>query len=335
MRVEDVRKVAVLGTGMMGPGIALQFAKAGYAVALWGLDGDDLARGKAGFARALSDLTRRGIVGAAEARAARRRLLLTRDLGEAVGDADFVSEAVPETLELKQEIFARLEELARPDAVLSSNTSGLMPSRIAERMTTRARMLVAHFWNPAHLCPLVEVCGNPATTDEVKQVTMALLRRIGNRPVLMRVEIPGFIGNRVMHAMNREAISLVQKGVCTAEEIDEAVLASFGPRFANLGIMEYLDFSSLDHIARIQSYLYDDLEKGGGTMPLVAELVQQGRLGAKSGGGLCDWTHRSLEDVRSRRDQEFIRRLQQGARRKTADGNRPRRVTRSRRRGIA
>ena len=316
MRLEDVRKVAVLGTGMMGPGIALQFAKAGYEVAVWGLDEDDLARGKKGFSRALADLTRRGVLSGPAARRTRGRLTLTCDLAAAVSDADFVSEAVPETLELKQEIFARLEPLARPDAILSSNTSGLMPSGISERMRTRSRMLVAHFWNPAHLCPLVEVCGNPETTDEVKQVTMGLLRRIGNRPVLMRVEIPGFIGNRIMHAMNREAISLIQKGVCTAEEIDEAVLASFGPRFANLGIMEYLDFSSLDHIARIQAYLYDDLENGGGTMPLVADLVRRGRLGAKSGGGLCDWSGKGVADVRRRRDQEFVRRLQERARRK-------------------
>lgn len=330
MRVDDVRKVAVLGTGMMGPGIALQFARAGYGVALWGLDRDDLDRGKAGFDRALSDLTDARIVSAADACAARSRLRLTHDLAEAVGDADFVSEAVPETLELKQDVFARLERHARRDAILSSNTSGLMPSRIAERMNTRWRMLVAHFWNPAHLCPLVEVCGHPETTDDVKQAAMALLRRIGNRPVLMRVEIPGFIGNRIMHAMNREAISLVQKGVCTAEEIDEAVLASFGPRFANLGIMEYLDFSSLDHIARIQSYLYDDLESAGGTMPLVADLVRGGRLGAKSSGGLCDWSAKTVEDVRLRRDQEFVRRLQGAARRRRRRTKPPARRSRPR-----
>jgi 3-hydroxyacyl-CoA dehydrogenase len=325
MRLEDVRKVAVLGTGMMGPGIALQFAKAGYDVALWGIDEDDLVRGRAGFVRALADLTGRGVLSATDARAARGRLTLTRDLAEAVSGADFVSEAVPETLELKQAMFARLEGHARPDTVLSSNTSGLMPSRISERMSTRSRMLVAHFWNPAHLCPLVEVCGNPETTDAVKQLTVALLRRLGNRPVLIRVEIPGFIGNRIMHAMNREAISLVQKGVCTAEEIDEAVLASFGPRFANLGIMEYLDFSSLDHIARIQSYLYDDLENGGGTMPLVADLVRRGRLGAKSGSGLCDWSAKTIEDVRTRRDQEFVRRLEAAAPQKAPAAPRPRR----------
>jgi 3-hydroxybutyryl-CoA dehydrogenase len=178
-------------------------------------------------------------------------------------------------------------------------------------MQNKSRMLVAHFWNPAHLCPLVEVCGNPETTEEVKQATMQLLTAIGNKPVLMKKEILGFIGNRLMHAMNREAISMIQKGIVSAEDIDMAVLNSFGPRFANLGLMEYLDFCGLDLIANIQDYLYDDLEKGGGTMPLVKELVDKGDLGAKSGKGLCEWDGKDPDDVRGRRDQEFMRRLKE------------------------
>ncbi len=306
--LQDVHRVAVLGAGMMGPGIALQFARAGYEVALWGLDAGDVRRGLAAFERSLGELRARGILSARDARSTRKRLRVETDFARAVADADFVSEAVPETLDLKQEIFERLERETRPEAVLTSNTSGLMPSQICSRMTHKRRMLVAHFWNPAYLCPLVEVCGNGETSADATATTMALLRHVGNRPVLMRLEIPGFIGNRIMHAMNREAIGLIQKGVCSAEEIDEAVLASFGPRFANLGPLEYLDFCGLDNIARIQSYLYQDLERGGGTMPLVAQCVQEGRLGAKAGRGLCDWAQKDPADVRTRRDQEFLRR---------------------------
>ena len=314
--LEEVRTIAVLGAGMMGPGIALQFTRAGYDATLWGLDETDVQRGQEAYERSLADLRSRGIVSARDARAARKRLRVETDLSRAVAEADFVSEAVPEVLELKQEIFERLDRETRPQAVLSSNTSGLMPSQICARMARKQRMLVAHFWNPAYLCPLVEVCGNRETSAEATATTMALLRAIGNRPVLMRAEIPGFIGNRIMHAMNREAISLVQKGVCSAEEIDEAVLASFGPRFANLGPMEYLDFCGLDLIARIQSYLYQDLEHGGGPMPLVTRCVKEGRLGAKSGRGLCDWTHKDPADVRARRDQELLRRRAEEVRRR-------------------
>jgi 3-hydroxybutyryl-CoA dehydrogenase len=304
----DIHRIAVLGAGMMGPGIALQFARAGYDVTLWGLDAADVGRGQEAFERSLADLRARGILSARDERSAGKRLRVDTDLARAVAHADFVSEAVPEALDLKQEILERLDCETRPPALLTSTTSGLMPSQLCARMTHKRRMLVAHFWNPAYLCPLVEVCGNRETSADAIATTMALLRHIGNRPVLMRLEIPGFIGNRIMHAMNREAIGLIQKGVCTAEEIDEAVLASFGPRFANLGPMEYLDFCGLDHIARIQGYLYQDLERGGGPMPLVARCVEEGRLGAKSGRGLCDWTHRDPADVRARRDQEFLRR---------------------------
>ena len=323
--LEEIRQVAVLGAGMMGPGIALQFSRAGYEVTLWGLDDGDVQRGVTAYERSLADLRSRGILSARDARAARKRLHLDTDLSRAVAGADFVSEAVPETLELKQEVFERLDRETRPQAILTSNTSGLMPSQICVRMAHKERTLVAHFWNPAHLCPLVEVCGNRETSAAATGTTMALLRAIGNRPVLMRVEIPGFIGNRIMHAMNREALSLVQKGVCSAEEVDEAVLASFGPRFANLGPMEYLDFCGLDHIARIQSYLYQDLENGGGPMPLVAECVKEGLLGAKAGRGLCDWTHKDPADVRARRDQEFLRRRAEEAkaRRKPAGAKAP------------
>jgi 3-hydroxybutyryl-CoA dehydrogenase len=308
LALQDIHRVAVLGAGMMGPGIALQFARAGHDVTLWGLDPADVGRGQEAFERNLADLRARTILSARDARSARKRLRVETDLARAVADADFVSEAVPEVLELKQEIFERLDRETRPQALLTSSTSGLMPSQLCARMTHRRRMLVAHFWNPAYLCPLVEVCGNGETSAEATATAMALLRHIGNRPVLVRVEIPGFIGNRIMHAMNREAIGLIQKSVCSAEEIDEAVLASFGPRFANLGPMEYLDFCGLDHIARIQGYLYQDLECGGGPMPLIARCVDEGRLGAKSGRGLCDWAHKEVADVRARRDQEFLRR---------------------------
>jgi 3-hydroxybutyryl-CoA dehydrogenase len=235
----------------------------------------------------------------------------TVDLGEAARRADFVCEAVLEDLELKQDIFAKLDEYAPISAVVTSTTSTLSPTRIAEKMKNKSRMMVAHFWNPAYLCPLVEVCGNTETSPETAKLTLGLLSKVGNRPVLLKKEVLGFIGNRLMHAMNREAISMIQKGIVTAEDVDNAVLSSFGPRFANIGPMEYLDFVGLDLVAKVQDYLHEDLEKQGGIMTLVKGKIEGNELGMKSGVGFFDWSRKNPDDVRARRDREFMRRLKE------------------------
>jgi 3-hydroxybutyryl-CoA dehydrogenase len=311
MKCENVKNVLVLGTGMMGPGIALLFARAGHKVTIWGIHECDAKRGEDNYHKNVNDLLHQEIITREEAERALSLVSTGCDLQKVSSDADFVCEAILEKLELKQEIFAKLDEYTKEDAVLTSNTSTLLPTQISAKMKNKSRMLVAHFWNPAHLCPLVEVCGHGATSDEAIQCTMDILTKIGNKPVLIKKEILGFIGNRLMHAMNREAISLIQKGIVSAEDIDQAVLASFGPRFANCGPMEYLDFCGLDLIGNIQNYLYEDLEKGGGTMPFIKEKIEENELGAKSGKGLCDWSERTTDDVRTRRDKEFMRRIKE------------------------
>jgi 3-hydroxybutyryl-CoA dehydrogenase len=311
MKLEDIQNVMVAGTGMMGSQIAVVFTRAGYDVTVCGSSDASAQRGDANFKRNLQDLLGQQILSSEDADAVLRRFHSSSDLEAAAKSADFIVEAIQEDLERKQNLFVRLEELSRSETILTSTTSTLSPTLLSKKMRNASRMLVTHFWNPAYLCPLVEVCASKETSQEAIQVTMALLTKIGNKPVLLKKEILGFIGNRLMHAMNREAISMIQKGIVTARDIDEAVLASFGPRFANLGPMEYLDFVGLDLVANIQNYLYDDLEKGGGTMGLLQEKVQKNELGAKSGSGLSDWSKKNPDDVRARRDQEFMRRLKE------------------------
>lgn len=309
MELEKIRKVTVLGTGMMGPGIALLFARAGYEVTLWGFDQADARCGEANYRRNLEHMLQHGVITPEEVEAALSRLTITADLEEAAREADFISEAILEKLELKQDLFARLEENTHARAILTSNTSSLLPSQIAHKMKDKSRMLVAHFWNPAYLCRLVEVCGASGTSPEVIETTMAILKKVGCEPVFLKKEILGFIGNRIMHAMKREAISLVQKGIATAEDIDQVILASFGLRFANIGVLEYIDFGGLDLNADISGYLYGDLENGTGPMPLIKEMVARGDLGAKSGKGFYDWSEKNFDEVSFRRDKEFLRRL--------------------------
>ncbi len=310
MNLNEIHKIAVLGSGNMGPGIALQFALAGYPVVVWGLDERRRAKARSNFLKNLGDLLREGILDQEGADEIRRRTGFTTDLTEATKKVSFLVEAIPEVLELKQELFAQLEKSCSPDSIIASTTSTLLPSPLSEKMKHRERFLVAHFWNPAYLAPLVEVCGSPHTGQQVIDTTMDLLAKIGNEPVLMRREILGFIGNRIMHAMNREALALIGEGVCDAADIDRVVHASFGPRFAHLGPMEYLDATGLDLIRNIQGYLYGDLDTTPGVLPLIDELVKRGDLGKKSGRGLFDWSARE-DRIRENRDKEFIRRLRE------------------------
>jgi 3-hydroxybutyryl-CoA dehydrogenase len=309
MQLSDIQNITILGTGMMGPGIALLFARAGYKTVIWGPDEDAEIKGRKNYIQHINTLLEQNIITPNEADICVANTNVTSDWDKALHQTDFVAEAVLEILDLKQDIFARLENTCPESAILTSNTSTLLPSDISAKMKNKSRMLVAHFWNPAHLVPLVEVCGNADTSAEAIDLTMQLLKNIGNEPVFIKKEILGFIGNRVMHAMNREALALVSNGVCTPEDIDKVVTTSFGPRFANLGLLEYLDFVGLDHIQRIQKYLYADLDSTAGPLAIIDDKVKKGELGCKTGVGLFDWSARDPDGPRIRRDQEFLRRI--------------------------
>lgn len=308
MNSNSIKNVTVLGTGNMGPGIAFLFARENFNVTIWGPSEKDKQDGINNFNRNVNDMVQEGFLESSRAESIYRLLKVTDDLVEAGKDAHFIMEAIPEQLELKQDMFAKLEEICPQQTIFASNTSTLLPTALSQKMYHKERLLVAHFWNPAHLAPLVEVCGSPFTSREVIDTTMEVLRKIGNDPVLIRKEILGFIGNRIMHAMNREALALIGNDVCDAGDIDRVVLSSFGPRFANLGPMEYLDFSGLDLIKNIQGYLYEDLDKTPGVLPLINKLVSEGNLGLKSGKGLFDWS-KKINNIRENRDKEFIRRM--------------------------
>lgn len=306
--MKEINKITVLGTGNMGPGIALVFAKAGYKVTVWGPGKKDTDTGIKNLSTNIDDLENHSIISRHKKDSILENVTFTTELEGAADGKDLIIEAVPEDLGIKQSLYLKLEEFCRTDTIIASNTSTLLPSQLNKPMKYRQRFLVAHYWNPAYLAPLVEVCVSPETSDEVIRATLDLLRKAGNEPVLMKKEIQGFIGNRIMHAMNREALALIGKGVCEPGDIDRVVLSSFGPRFANLGPMEYLDFSGLDLIRNIQGYLYGDLDNTPGVLPVIEKLNQEGNLGIKTGKGLFDWNVKE-NTIREKRDMEFYRRV--------------------------
>ncbi len=194
-------------------------------------------------------------------------------MAPAMQDVAFVFEAAPEKLPLKQQLFAELEALTAPDTILASNSSAIPSTRIGEKLKHRERVVGTHFWNPPHLVPLVEVTQNEKTSAETVQRTMKLLRDAGRNPVHVKKDIPGFVGNRLQHALKREAIALIAAGVCDAETVDEVVKTGFGARMAVLGPMEQTDLVGVDLTLDIQNVLLADLDRSTEPTPLIKDLV--------------------------------------------------------------
>jgi len=237
-------------------------------------------------------------------------------LDAAMRGADWVFEAAPEKLPLKQEIFAAVEKLVASSTIFASNSSAIPSTEIGRHLTHRERMIGTHFWNPPHLVPLVEVIQNEMTSGEVVERTMQLLRCAGKVPVHIRRDIPGFVGNRLQHAMKREAIALIAAGVCDAATIDTVVREGFGARTAVLGPMEQSDLVGLDLQLDVAEVLYRDLDRTAGPHPYLRDKVKAGKLGMKTGEGLRKWTADEADAVRNRLSRFLAE--QAKARKKTA-----------------
>src|SRR5579863_2940086 len=286
------QKIAVIGGGLMGHGIAYLLAAAGHRVAVF----EPAAEIRASLAErlgAIADLL-------ADEAGMLQRIAAHDTLATAVRDATFVFEAAPEKLPLKQQIFAELEKFTAPDTILASNSSAIQSTEIGRHLTHRERVLGTHFWNPPHLVPLVEVVQNDKTSPEVVQRTMQLLRDAGKTPVHVRRDIPGFVGNRLQHAMKREAIALVAAGVCDADTIDVVVREGFGARTAVLGPMEQSDLVGTNLTLDIAEVLYAHLDNTPGPHQYLRDIVAAGKLGMKTGEGLRKWTPEQADAVRTR-----------------------------------
>ena len=284
--------VAVLGAGLMGHGIAYVFAAAGHAVKVHDPDAAAIARLPERLAAIVGLLAGdRAILG---------RVVGGTDLGKAVGDAEIVVEAAPERLELKRRLFADLDRLARPEAILASNTSVIPIGQISSEVRDKRRVLGTHFWNPPHLVPLVEIVLMSEANRPAAGRMAGLLRAAGRHPVLVNRDIPGFIGNRLQHALKREAIALVAAGVCDAETIDDVVKLGFGARLAVLGPLEQSDLVGLDLTKAIHDVLIADLDVTAHTHPYLDGLVAKGELGMKTGKGFRSWTPEQADAVRER-----------------------------------
>src|SRR5580698_10300623 len=292
MRNRTEQKIGVIGGGLMGHGIAYLFAAAGHPVGLFEPSAD-LRASLPKRLQALVDLF-------GDDAALLKRIEAHDQMAPAMKDTKFVFEAAPEKLPLKQQIFGELEAVVGSDTILASNSSAIPSTEIGRHLRHRERVVGTHFWNPPHLVPLVEVIQNELTSDDVVRRTMALLHGAGKTPVHVRRDVPGFVGNRLQHAMKREAIALIAAGVCDAETIDTVVKAGFGARTAVLGPMEQSDLVGVNLTLDIAEVLIADLDRTPGPHPFLREKVAAGKLGMKTGEGLRKWAPGEADAVRER-----------------------------------
>jgi 3-hydroxybutyryl-CoA dehydrogenase len=291
--------IAVVGAGLMGHGIAQVFAANGYGVCLMDLE-TGLLEGALARIRDNLELLKANVDGAMA------RLTTTTELEEAVAGADFVVEAIAEKLERKRELFRDLDSLCPPETVLATNTSVISITEIAQDARNRERIVGTHFWNPPYLVPLVEVIPGRDAASWAVDRACDLLQSVGKHPVRVKKDVPGFVGNRLQHALWREAISIVEQGIADAETVDEVVKMGFGMRLPVLGPLENADMIGLDLTLQVHDYILRYIEDSPEPSPLLREKVGRGELGFKTGKGFKEWTPRETEECRVRLQRHLM-----------------------------
>ena len=215
----------------------------------------------------------------------------------AASDADIVIESIYEDINLKRSLFQKLDTLSRADAILASNTSSFLPSKLAEVTKHPERVLNVHYLNPPHIAPFVEVVPSPLTLYEHTQIVMSLLRGVGKKPILLKHEVKGFVASRLQGALLREALWLVENDIVSANDVDMAISTGLGRRWSEAGVLQVLECAGWDLLYRIEKDLFPHLSTAPDA-PLLQEMVERGELGVKSGVGFYEWTPEKADSVR-------------------------------------
>src|SRR5262245_32297099 len=302
MSKDRFQTAAVIGTGMMGPGIAGTLALGGVRATILSRTEEGAAKGLEAARSQIRLREQNGLAAPAQAARAIDLLDATSAFDSAASRADLVVESAPENMELKQNLFAHMDSIAKPDAVLASNTSGLSITAIASRCTRPERVVTTHFWNPPHLMPLVEIVKGEKTSAEVALDLRELMAHCGKVPVIVKKDRPGQLGNRLQMAMVREAANIVAEGIADVEDVDIVAKSGFGLRLPVYGIFEHQDIVGLDMGLSIVDYVAQDLYNKPHAPEIYRQKIASGDLGVKSGKGFYDWSKKSAEEVKARRD---------------------------------
>jgi 3-hydroxybutyryl-CoA dehydrogenase len=300
MKAEGIRNISVIGAGFIGPGIAQIFASKCYAVSLMDIKDELLPKAVENIRSNLSLMAMKGLLPESEIDAILGKIKTTTDMGEATSDVQLVIEAVTENLELKQKVFRDLDQLCPPETILATNTSVISITEIAAKARRQERIVGTHFWNPPYLIPLVEVVKGKKTSDEVLETTYQFLKSVGKYPVKVMKDVPGFIGNRLQHALWREAISIVENGIADPASVDDVIKKGFGMRLPIVGPLENADMIGLDLTLAIHNYILKYIDSSHKPSSLLREKVAREELGFKTGQGFQTW---SAERISASRDR--------------------------------
>ncbi|WP_446898516.1 3-hydroxyacyl-CoA dehydrogenase family protein [Clostridium sp. LBM24168] len=307
----NIKKVAVLGTGTMGHGIVQTCARAGLEVNMYGRSDASLGRGFSKMKGSLKDLMEDGKLTDSEAKEILSRVNGVKTLEDASVGAEIIIESLAEDMQLKQEIFEKLDKICNKEVILATNTSGLSPTGISKNVKYSERVVVAHFWNPPQFIPLVEVVPGKYTSEETMDKTMEFIEFIGKKGVRLEKECAGFIGNRLQLALLREALYIVQQGFAKPEEVDKAVEYSFGRRLPATGPLCSADMGGLDIFYNISTYLFKELCDSKDSSKMLEQMVKSGNLGCKSGRGFYNWSEDFLDKKQKERKNVLEYFLQQ------------------------
>ncbi len=309
MKLTNLNEIAVIGTGMIGASLATLFTGNGYKTTMLAINDAEAQAGLSRYRTNFQDLKASALVSEKQAAACEKLLCITQDYAT-IKNADLIYECVIEDKAVKHSIYAELERWCEKAKGISSTSSAMDTDLLAEGFTKpefKSKFAVAHPWNPPHLVPCVEIVKGTHTSEEALKFICAALESCGRAPVLMNRSVPGFVANRLQHALYREAAYMVEQGISTPEDIDRALQTSFIPRYTSIGIFEHFDYAGLDMVLSIENTLYPDLCVTKEPHALIRNAVERGDLGYKTGKGVLDWSKVDIDEFRRRGSTPYLK----------------------------